>query len=942
MSNFSKHNFTPVIPMSHNERVLKNSVNLSGAYKKITERIESDDWNDDELPASDRRLGLFAFFAAINSGVCRHEVLLNIVNKLIKMNKPLHCSLERFHFDVDAQITGLAFNSNDGEQRTSLFRAYIECFAQSAAHAYLRSRSGSVNQNLCEEGLLELINQLIGGVECRRFDTLQQFCEAAINLAFRLPGINISLFLKEFSRGAIPSHAMPLYCLDAFDRKRTRPEFFIKPLPRVFRKKYGLTKPKSEFIESDVLLHRFYRMLLQCCTVDLKLKNEDAVQAILVSLYTLYAPAINISYAEEMLLAWLIDGLKSNRWKSPFTPTKYIRLIGKDWLRITNEIDVANLDGAEMDEICDQILLSRDDHGNKEGRLRDLIIFGIGHAELTPPDNPFFSVTDCKNYVRSIIIPEYVTIQARHDLRTLLNKASTHIQQTMDILFLLMSRGLFRPTELLNLRIKDFELSPEGWFFLRGSKLKNPSSKRKIRIKLLLLEDEYLAVESFIKNRKSKSHHKSTSLLFSTNELRDEGISTTYLEETIGQVVSNILGVSVPVYQYRHTGITIQTIIAFGSDKLITELTPYSPKVASTIRLTIHDQRKRDRLWQIAGLAGHCTPKTTLYSYSHVLDLLLYERLSNYNQKHSAQFWRNLSQLSSEKIRNIQENLACPNEEKCNPKAIEFTANHLGPALSKNLKRFTLQSGKSDRRKFKDEPPAPIEVKADMALCIKALNIFDQLSSDSTYTEQTIIALICLELPLNEETVSAWVRAAKALHINYRTNKKPRLTVNDSKICPSKPKSKLEQKDADQILQAFRGVFKKNRSEGTWCLEYLLNNITNHKTYISFSDPEHLQRFLKFCSKFIAPERWHLSITEGKSDSNKSAKWRVKCVMPYLTTSSTRNATLARLYFLHPDMSLVEKHETYGTNSLKYIFVMIKIMLEGQRLMHLKFSQNVE
>jgi integrase len=911
---FTGESMAAITPVCVNKLVFARSLELMNAKEVLISKIETGNLAIDELSKAELNLTLFIFYAAVSSLICLPSGLFALFKSALSNELELHENGGRFHIELNQKLDGMGSNSNDGEQRTTLFRSYLDPLTMSALHKYLTSDDCPQIES-SEDRLLSLINRLLYACDCRPFKAIKTFCNAAVELLRRNSDVSIPVFLAEFAKGSNPSHAMPLASLHLFHNQVTKSEFKVLPLRLVSKKEKQSKTTKSTPInvdyQCDTLTDVTYSQLNDMLKVNRDAHQPDEISKLINYLESRITKLTSLPQSAVILLSWFIKCLKRKKWKHAETPRKYLKTIGKSWLNLLTDVEISSLDGAEMDVLCQAIIDDKDATSETPNRLRDLIIYSVGDFDITAPDDPFYTIKDAEKYVRTTIIPEQVIHQVGLDLHRNNVSRGKHFQDTMDAMFVLMSRLGGRTTDWTRLRIKDVELSVQGWILIRpnnGMALKNIQSKRKVSYGVLLKPDERTLFQNFVALRKQQSGNKNEQKLFSKEKFNNQGFTNAELEEHIGSLVSRYMKMYVPVYQFRHTCATNLAIVVFGSDELIEQYTPYCLKQGINIKRFLIGERRRDKLWSIAALLGHQTPKTTLFSYIHCLDLLLHDRLCQQQHNYTPQFWLQLSGLPARAIAQIAN------------KAELLSANDISPLLQRKLGKFVTNASVKDRRKFEQETIELNVVEPDMIQCLKVLQQVDCGRS---------MAEIKLNSPVDELSVEAWINAAQDIAKRYLTQKKnPRLTSKIGKICPHLRSSEMA--DLDLIRIVFKAEYRKQRDEIQWCIEYALTNVIDTKVYIKFRSANDYERFMKTMLKIAPDHHWRLMLVGNEKAQIRSKKWqRFNQVKFERSSGETGFDVLGKLYFIaskHSDENVVN-----GSRLIRCLLHLAKIMIEAEQ-----------
>ncbi|WP_438863333.1 hypothetical protein [Neptunicella sp.] len=912
-----------ITPVCVNVQAFSRSIELETAKDVLIKRIETGDLANGKLSPAELNLTLFMFFTAVSSLICNPVILTAIFERAISSTQELYENGERFHIDINQKLEGMGSNSNDGEKRTTLHRCYLESLALSSLHRLLTGKKCTdIESN--EEKLLSLLNALLLTCNCHPFKTVKLFCSAAVEMQRRTDGVSIPIFLAEFATGNNPAHAVPLVSLHALHNQLTKAEFTIRTLEHIPQgnkcseiiTKRVLNSGDSEEINIDDLCLRLRGML----KVNRDAHQPTEVKKLIEYLEHRLSQLTSLPFSAILLLSWFIHSLREKKWIHAETPRKYLNTIGRSWLKFTTNIDLSLLDGAEMDVLCQAIIEDNYVSSDAPYRLRDLIQYTVSHFDINAPDDPFYTVSDCNKYVQTTIIPDHVIRQVGCELRRSNDHRCKHFRDTMNAMYLVLSRLGLRPTEVTRLYIKDIEVSQDGWVFVRphmGFRLKNLQSKRKVPSVALFKPDEAKAFQSFVAYRRQQLGETSDHYLFSVTEFTNQAFTTADLEEHIGSLVSQYMRTHVPVYQFRHTCATNLILIVFGSDKLIEQYTPYNTEQARNIKLAIIGKVRRDKLWAIAHFMGHQTPRVTLFSYAHSLDLLLHERLSQVPQRYTPQFWLNLSGLPARAIKELSIKAISDSHNKDGT----LSVTDIYPLLARKMRKFTSNASVTDRRKPQDEVIAQSTVSPDMIQCF---NVLQKLDSGKRLIDLQLDSLI------DDHTIEAWITAARTIASSYLTqSKNPRLVDSEGKVCPRLRKWDLQH--LNTFRETFRHVFKSQRSEVLWCIEYTLSSITKGKTYIPFRAASDYLRFMQVMLKVVKDGYWQLTLVGNSSSLANTSTWaKFTEVNVMIKTTDSEKGVIGQLKYFTPEKGKGSQRES--SRSIHCLLHLAKIMIDAEGL----------
>jgi hypothetical protein len=132
MNTFTRENMVSITPVCVNKMVFTGSLELMNAQEILISKIETGNLVTDELSKAELDLALFMFFAAVSSLICLPSGLCALYKVVLSNELDLHENGGRFHIEVNQKLDGMGSNSNNGEQRTTLFPCYLDPLAMSA------------------------------------------------------------------------------------------------------------------------------------------------------------------------------------------------------------------------------------------------------------------------------------------------------------------------------------------------------------------------------------------------------------------------------------------------------------------------------------------------------------------------------------------------------------------------------------------------------------------------------------------------------------------------------------------------------------------------------------------------------------------------------------------------------------------------------------------
>jgi integrase len=647
--------------------------------------------------------------------------------------------------------------------------------------------------------------------------------------------------------------------------------------------------------------------------------------------------------AERLLVSWFISLLNNDR--KPRTVATYHSRISA---RVIDSFDGQSLnafDSADFDLVYRQIIddvRQENERDQIAGRLAQLHAFGMKDKDyrLPPLTEPIAS-NDGSIFVRARHIPaRFIPAILAEIARMIPNDEGlmAAVQQSVVLAY----RGGLRLGEVVKLRLRDIEDSPEQWIFIVQNRFgtnKTAAARRQLPFGALLTDSERTAFAAFVRYRQRSSlEHLLIVEPKSGDAVRDGALS-----RTVSLAMNAVLGGAGWTFHHlRHAAANNLFLVLEGELELAAEYSGWAADQQALIRQAVLGDvtARQKRYIALSTFIGHASPQQTFESYIHVIEPVLAARRGRQPVDQDLALYAAALELAPSRIAKMQ----------CDA--------NVAMHLRNRLKRWTAQpdrklSASASKSSLADEVmPPPLPVSPPPEACRAALAIIERGGS---------VEEAALEGRVDVATVDRWLGNARTLRALPTKYKKPRLfdpeRVERSNanpevrelLLPTEPKSAPERYDCDMMFAHFRKVWGNpaSKTDGQWVLRYLIEHADPGKSGVSFTKPENLKRFLDvFVGSGFAGDRWHLDLSRAGAATH--ADWEQ--VRPegatYFAPQSSKMVSKgrggfepsplklspghARLYLQHPNRKLSGRATSNVKRSaptLRYVPHMLAIMV---------------
>jgi integrase len=571
---------------------------------------------------------------------------------------------------------------------------------------------------------------------------------------------------------------------------------------------------------------------------------------------------------ERLLVSWFISLLDNNR--KPRTVATYHSRISARVIDSFDGQSLSALDSADFDLVYGQIIddvRQENERDQIAGRLAQLHAFGMQNKDyrLPPLTEPIAS-NDGSIFVRARHIPaRFIPAILAEIVRLIPNDEglSAAVQQAVVLAY----RGGLRLGEVVKLRLRDIEDSPEQWIFIVQNRFgtnKTAAARRQIPLGVLLTKSERAAFDAFLRHRqRSSPKHLLIVEPKSGDAVRDGALS-----RTVSLAMNTVLGGAGWTFHHlRHAAANNLFLVLEGELELAAEYSGWAPDQQALIRkavigdVTAHQKR----YIALSTFIGHASPQQTFESYIHVIEPVLAARRDRQPVDQDLALYAAALELAPSRIAKMQ------------------TDANVAMHLRNRLKRWTAQPDRKRSASASDSfladelvlPPVPVSPPPEA--CRAALAIIERGGS---------VEEAALEGQIDVATVDRWLGNARMLRALLTKYKKPRLfdserlerSIANSELrellLPTEPKSAPERYDCDMMFAHFRKFWgdPKSKVEGQWALRYLIEQADPSKSGVPFTKRENLKRFLDvFVGSDFAGDRWHLDLSRAGTATH--AEW---------------------------------------------------------------------
>jgi integrase len=489
-------------------------------------------------------------------------------------------------------------------------------------------------------------------------------------------GITVAVTLSNLIKvaGTLSSFIFPPFIVALLKRKLDYTSFDIQIIERIKKGNYPDTiaydkkkftrkasiktsshKVKDKDIKKEIkLLHRFYTIL------DKNKNYSENKKKILKHVKKIKLEEHSLSF--NLLIEWLLYNLSKKRKRLKISTIKeYFSGFYKDFLELTYEFSLDELDEEEIEQIIEHLFLKRffkiyysnpdeltsEDinlnkslEGKSVGKIKAKIKnFFLFYKQIHNPnlnEDIFYplEIFKGKSLVRTYLITP-------GEFENFLNAIKTHPRSNfLRIISSLAFYGGLRKSEILNLKFKDIVFGIEDYIYIRKSK--TYSGKRKIPIC-------YLFPDKFLND--FKKFYKDTFRSLKKEERKKKVIELKLFDNDIYNRENFLEDINFLIYAlkkyFKNNKLVFHSLRhCFASWLILNFFLITRPKFRffllqlfenkALLGLDIYNTEKLKKffipneqnlsafaLWKISMVIGHISPEETLSSYIHILEIYL-------------------------------------------------------------------------------------------------------------------------------------------------------------------------------------------------------------------------------------------------------------------------------------------------------------------------------
>ncbi|MEQ3657817.1 MAG: site-specific integrase [Glaciecola sp.] len=915
----------------------KKSSKLNTWVEQWLARLSDDDASK-RAANPEEAIGNCLVSACIFGGLCIPEALDSLKKQLLsqKLQKPL--VRDKYGFFIELLFSSKSQLSNTIVNDTELTvrRFYPDPLTLGFIATFFSSAD---NAKICErQSLWSTLSKTLKNVDreiVRHIKTVESLCTASAGVIENRPNCDIDQATIAYSSGKIRSASLPPDVYELISNRALSSVSFD-------HQKHNSKRSKFDFQQS-INVNAGINIEKTISDVRLALATKDekghkrTSKLVLASLVQIKEQPLNLNFAS--LIHWLEEMLTQQKIKVS-SASRYWSAIGAPWLAHTSEIDISSFEPEDFEALYKRILdatLSDKNRRYMAGRFDQFHSFLQRHYQLAPLPVPLSDAEGRTNqFVRAYYIPQFAFAEVLSLIdKTIVDKS---LQPTLKALFIIAIRSGLRLGELLKLRINDIENSDDSWIFVRDNKFadgKSSSSLRKIPLEVLLLEEEREFIKRYIATRRQIAKNDNI-LLFSESNTLNIPLNPNFVSTIFAQIATAVTGVKSTFHGLRHSALSNLHLVVEDQLPLLEDLVGYTEddinRIKHMLGFVCGNTFTRDKYWLLASFAGHATPEITFSNYLHFTDYIA-------SQKFRVAFM-SIPKSSIEAALNMTKNSRTRLNKRSAVDAqwygnivnwIESKASAYAEDKRKLNKVSTkgLNTANSKTLLFKPAEPT-IELCYSVLKCVEDGDPIDVIVTQHNLEK----------LPL----VYNWIKNAKTLQALTTSRGGSRLQSRFTKdqafthrLAPQQPESNAELKDANNAITKLRDVYKANKGEIIWAIDYFLHHSNRSNPFIRFYDRDTLDRFVNVIIDVFPATRWEISSKESTRNADFAMdgwfelkeKQGFGIDRPIKDYQREMPLPLA-LRLRHPDEAkIIEVRQvgTYSARTLGYLFHMLKIML---------------
>ena len=455
--------------------------------------------------------------------------------------------------------------------------------------------------------------------------TLNRFCRGAIGVAESLPGVELPHYIVEYATGLIDSVSLPEDYFLAYLGKRSFPGGRPGKTVRLeSRKPHGHEAGMDPELDGHI---RAIRDLFAGLRGVIANRRRAHVVSKLRS-HISESTSENARLLAEYFLHLLE---RSKRPVQPMTPARYSNWISKAWLLEFEGIDLKSLDEEEWFDKYEAIVEQAAPHARADlaCRLMDFHRYLSEHHGLKPVPTDLAGLYRRVRLVRARAISETQFAAFIAGLGAFVDDPED--RACLRWLFTLCFRLGARIGEASQVRFRDIERTGDPMIFFRANRFGNTKTRspHQLRLHRFLTDSEKAAFRTWRTDRRVTDITENDELpLFSPAGKPDEVWDTRSLASLFTTVMYEVAGIHYSPHACRHS--FASRLLWLAEDEMPPDGNPFDDKALKRLKSAVFTAapRCRDRIWHLSAVFNHADPGTTLGSYVHFLDWMLYRKIS--------------------------------------------------------------------------------------------------------------------------------------------------------------------------------------------------------------------------------------------------------------------------------------------------------------------------
>ncbi|MBM7072018.1 site-specific integrase [Shewanella sp. 202IG2-18] len=846
-----------------------------------------------------------------HSGHCKEELVMGFVKLLLdkkklainqtKNNQPyIYLEFDKRSYQTNETMSGLRITSHCC-YLSPLTLSFISLWLKGGSHKL--APKDSARQVYLALAKDQIRNQLFP-------QSLVQLCSAASFVCEQQPAVYLSQAMVEYTIGRIKSYSLPSQNLISLNENILSNCNIVKYKPTsICISKTLSTSPPSSLYNSN-----FYKEL-KIALLRGEPKKKESKKEVLTKLKKLLKSDLN--QAQHTLCQWFINKLEFCR---PSSLRTYHSTISRRWLswfedKHLGQLEVDDFEHAYL-EIIDQTKSSKRqfDIANLLTQIHELMVQKLN---VPPLIEPILTGTH-KKHISAGFISESVFKKLLEQLKCV-HDLTTEDKQTLEVIYIIAYRCGLRISEILKLKLNNFEQSNIGWVEVRSNQFgnnKTSSAKRKVPLFPMLLPHEVQIVKEYLYSRRRKSKGKA-GLAFSIGNDINRPIDKFELGDFTSKVLRQISGLDwLTFHHFRHSCLSRLQLIFELPDKCVNfvNIVPYSREQIQNIRLIINGKSIKNFYYAISAFAGHSSPSECFKSYFHLSDLIIGCKLQKAEIELTKQQLMALRLVSRRTYKQLVE------ANKTEPLLLTLTDKiHSNETFTKPRLMTT----------SKVELINSVEPNKQRVSLYTCYQIINQVLSGRE------IRPLALEYTISSVLIQKWLTNAEyisnnLIHHSYRKN-----IEHTQTYVPSPPKSTKELMYLEQWITVFRQKYICHADSLKHVILYAIRHTTKSSSGINFSSPAELSEFLKIIKLFIPKS--HLRIIKFRIEKSVINQEWIEAFKGFKTQVGIKSKARGRsgigsvrVELIHPREKSIKSNNKltkFSSSALKYFFHMAAIMM---------------